>query len=247
MTEIIIKKVQLSDGVARFDMYFSGIPDNFLGIATDIVFSGDVSEVSYRGMEWGSVFEGLEGAQLPINMVKYLPNEGRLVMGITLKANDLPVLSDGYFASFVFKDAEIEAVGFENSVLSVFDGARRDVTNVIWTISKGDQSAEVIQQLPLEVGQVQGTRSLSSESSFADLSTVESNVFDKSILDIISSERKETGDMGIFLGGGIIAVLVLVFVLLILFLMFGKKLKNLLLNIVRSVQISVKSSKELSG
>lgn len=246
MTEITIRKVQLSDGLVRFDLYSSGLPKNFLGLATDILFSGDVDGVGYKGMEWGVVFEDLGGAQFPINMVKYLPDEGRLVMGITLKANNLPALADGHLASFIF-DKDIVPIGFENSVLSTFDGSRKDVVDVEWTVLGEIQSSDEVQQISSKVNANKAVGQQTRPLDLGDSNLVESNVFDHSIMDIISLPRKDYGGDG----GNIESVLffmgVLLCILLVFVILFRKKLRALSFNPARLFQSSKNNSNQLTG
>jgi hypothetical protein len=225
MTEILIDKVLLPEGVVRYDLKVSDLPANFLGLATDIVFTGDMAKADYLGMQWGEVFDGLSATQRPINMVKALPDQGKLVMGITLKSNDLPTLRDGVLASFNFKHDVLGVTGVESPVFSTFDVARKDIMGVQWTISDaakqvgGGKIAEMggINVVEVEKGSEgtvvvdkSGVGPINSDLLLGN--TTESNIYDESIIEalntpLLAKEESFAGWSWLLLLFGILLVL----------------------------------------
>lgn len=135
MTAINLSKNYLEGGLVAFDLSIDAPPRNFLGLATDIVFEGDFAAAGYRGMEWGALIAGMPESERPIQMVKALPDQSRVVLGMTFRADRLPELSSGALARLVFEKDLLKPVSLEERVLSVYDGVRKDLPSVEWTIA----------------------------------------------------------------------------------------------------------------
>lgn len=138
-TEILVKKIILDGGKVRFDLIGKNLPENFLGLASDLKFAGGAGDIKYEKMEWGNAFAGFATEDLPVKMVKYAwetgRDEGRIIFGISLKAGDLKILKDGVIGSFYFSgkaSSNIQFAGFQYEVLSAYENGRVDVTGVKW-------------------------------------------------------------------------------------------------------------------
>ncbi len=134
MTEIILQKNGAGKEGLQFDLLIKNVPENFLGLAADINFEGDLAAADFRGMEWGEVFQSLSDKDKPIELIKVLPEQQKVVLGITFKATGLPRLQDGKMATLVFEKDGIIPKSFENRVLSVFENGRRDLSDTVWTV-----------------------------------------------------------------------------------------------------------------
>jgi len=135
--EILIKKIILDGGGVRFDLIGKSLPENFLGMAADLKFSGE--GVKYEKMEWGNAFAGFRPEELPVKMVKNDwetgSKEGEIVFGISLKSDNLKNLRDGVIGSFYFSgkgSSDMRFVGFQHEVLSSYENGRVDVEGVKW-------------------------------------------------------------------------------------------------------------------
>jgi hypothetical protein len=139
MTEIILEKnlVAGQPGKWKVDLIAQNLPEHFLGLAADLQFEGDLGGASYEGMELAPALMALPAEQQPIKMVKALPGEGKLVMGMTFRANHLPKLADGLLASFVFKGDDLNLQKVLNPVVSTYQDGRKDWPAVSWTIKNG--------------------------------------------------------------------------------------------------------------
>jgi hypothetical protein len=143
MTVINVAKSILPNGMTSYDLSLEGVPPQFLGLAADLVFEGDFGAADYRGMEWGPAILAVPEEERPIQMVRALPGQSRIVLGLTFRADDLAVAKDGVWARFVFGRDLVRPVSIENRVFSIYQGGRRDLSNVEWTISAGPSLAEV--------------------------------------------------------------------------------------------------------
>lgn len=169
--EILIKKIILDGGNVRFDLIGKNLPGNFLGMAADLKFTNNGGDVKYEKMEWGSAFMGFVTENVPVKMVKnaWQPgqNEGKIIFGISLKADNLKNLHDGVIGSFYFSGksvaADLQFAGFQHVVLSVYENGRVDLTDVKWgnagqikmpteIISSGEVSSVEGIKVPLEEG-----------------------------------------------------------------------------------------------
>ncbi len=133
MTEIFLQSAGLADGTTRYDLTGKDLPANFLGLAADIRFEKGFLEGDFMGMENGRIFQNLSLDQKPLVMAKALPDQGKLVLGISMKAKELPAVSDGILASFKMSSRAPAVTSFENQVLSTFDNGRKDLSAVIWS------------------------------------------------------------------------------------------------------------------
>lgn len=181
MTEIIFAKKIIGPGKWQIDLIAKDLPANFLGMAVDLQFNGDWNGVNYQGMEWGPVLGRLPLEKQPIKMVKALPEQGRLVTGLTFKANQLVEIDDGMLASFVFEGAELQLDKLLNPVVSIYENGRKDWPVVGWTIQDTSKAVNSLKVL--------------SENKITDLSknTME-NVEIAELVDVdeVSVEQAET-------------------------------------------------------
>ena len=142
MTEIILQKNDLPGGGVKFDLIGKNLPQNFLGIAADIDWKKTFAGANYKGMVLSADWQHLSDAGNLINLAKAIPEQGKVVFGITLKPGGLAKITDGVIASFVFSDQKVEPVAFSNQVLSVFESGRKDLP-VKWTIVSPNSSLKV--------------------------------------------------------------------------------------------------------
>lgn len=131
MTKIYLIKNVVEGGV-RFDLKAEELPANFLGLAADLKFRNEPGKVAFEKMDWGATISSLK--DLPIKMANF--QNGKLTMGMTFRAANLPKLKDGVLASFYFKGQAIEFEGFERTFLSKFEGKRVDLPDVQWLVSQ---------------------------------------------------------------------------------------------------------------
>ncbi len=129
MTRIYFQKYVADDGSMRMDLIAEELPKKFLGLASDIVLGDNVA--SYQSFEIGQVFQELQGSKQPIYMIDQ--QSDRLVLGLSLKANDLPKINDGILGSFYFTQDFEHIPAFEKQVLSIFDQGRTDLQDVSWS------------------------------------------------------------------------------------------------------------------
>lgn len=138
MTKIYLRKT-IVDGQAKIDLIGENLPGNFLGIAADLkvlTAGGEgMRNFSLEKVELGSAFNQPEQFQ-PILLYKADGEEAKIVMGISLKANNLIEVKDGVLASFYLKEVEA-SLDFDRPVLSVFEEGRKDLNDVLW-INSGE-------------------------------------------------------------------------------------------------------------
>lgn len=230
MTEIILQKaVQTAEG-ARFDIMVRDLPKNFLGLAADISFEGDLAAADFQGMEWGEVFSGTADADQPIELVKVLPDQDKIVLGFTLKANHLLPMADGKtdgkLASLVFKNDKVTFKGFENQVLSVFDNGRRDLTDTVWTVTGQQNISQKTVSAPATMSRVavaDKTFSQPTETFSGSLDTeFSTQVQDLALREALNSSRA-SGLNGLWEWWWLILILVSLFPLLLLFLALANR------------------------
>jgi hypothetical protein len=143
MTEIIFRKTEASPGMTRVDVLATGMPDNFLGLGADLDLEGAISGDGVVGVEWGKQINQLPEQQRPIKMVKYLPEQNRLVLGITYKSNNLPKTGDGVLFTLVFRGEPVILKSLHNTVFSIYDGTRWDRSEVVWKTEGMGKTPEV--------------------------------------------------------------------------------------------------------
>jgi len=111
------------------------LPDDFLGLGFDLKIAG---------MEGGANVEvvlakGLEelGSAKPIVINRNLTKEdGKLVVGLTMKANQLEEIEDGVLLFLRF-DKEVKGqITVLNTVFSKYDKQRIDLKDVKWVVDK---------------------------------------------------------------------------------------------------------------
>jgi hypothetical protein len=133
MTKIYLRKT-IIDGQAKFDLVGENLPANFLGMAADLkvlTAGGEgMRNFSLEKVELGSAFSQPEQLQ-PILLYKADGEEAKIVLGISLKANNLSEVKDGVLASFSLKESAVH-LDFDRPVLSVFEEGRKDLNDVLW-------------------------------------------------------------------------------------------------------------------
>lgn len=120
--------------LAEFDVMASHLPDNFLGMAFDLVVPGD-----WRFDRAGLCGDFLHHDSEVLQLASALPQDHRVVFGLAMTGNRAKV-ADGCVAAFYFHfegSGGTGRVGFERQVMSVFDpgvqnGGRRDLGDVQW-------------------------------------------------------------------------------------------------------------------
>lgn len=199
MTVINVAKSILPNGLTSYDLSLDGVPPQFLGLAADLVFEGDFGAADYRGMEWGPAILAMPEAKRPIQMVRALPGQSRIVLGLTFRADDLAAAKDGVWARFVFGRDLVSPVSIENRVVSIYEGGRKDLSNVEWTISAGPPLADLPAKVTVVAApDVTGVVSLAAEQVqagddilAADIGNgqLESNWEQSALLEAISMPR----------------------------------------------------------
>ena len=178
--EILIQKVLLEGGAVRFDLVGKNLPENFLGMAADLKFNAGGVGVKYDKMEWGNAFAGFTPDNLPVKMVKYeketAQGEGKIIFGISLKADDLKNLHDGVIGSFYFSGTaealrDLQFSGFQHAVISVYENGRVDLSDVKWleTAQQIKLPADVISPAVTQTVEVVEPLTLSADKSLAAL------------------------------------------------------------------------------
>lgn len=135
MTEIILRKGAISGDLVKYDLLARDLPDNFLGLAADLKFQKPFGAADFAEVFSGEMFRSLSAPQQPFIMARALPDQGKLVFGMTLKSGDLPRLNDGVLASFTFQNPKLALAGVENQVLSIYDQGRKDWGQTTWIIA----------------------------------------------------------------------------------------------------------------
>lgn len=138
MTEIFLQKSVDAKGHGKYDLYVKDMPADFLGLAVDLKFTNSGQAWKFLEMSWGEVLKPLPQAKLPLQIVRALPEENKIVMGLTFKATEIPVLKDGVLVSFIF-DGDLPLLAkLENKVISVYQqGKRVDLPRISWKIAQG--------------------------------------------------------------------------------------------------------------
>lgn len=163
--EILIKKIILDGGNVRFDLMGKNLPENFLGMASDLKFADGGGDIKYEKMEWGNAFTGFAPENLPVKMVKNDweagKNEGTIIFGISLKADNLKNLHDGVIGSFYFSgkgNADLQFTGFQHEILSTYENGRVDLTDVKW-LDAGQikMPTEIISAGPVQIIEIAKT------------------------------------------------------------------------------------------
>jgi hypothetical protein len=134
MTEIILEKGHTDTGQMKYDLLVKGMPEHFLGLAADLKFKGDLIAVDFQGMVLSPTLTALPADQQPIKIVKALAEGDKVVLGLTFKAGNLPVLKDGVLASFIFNRDDLELEEIDQTVVSTYSGKRKDLSAVEWRV-----------------------------------------------------------------------------------------------------------------
>jgi hypothetical protein len=133
--EIYVLKNQVQNGQQRFDLQGKNLPENLLGMAADLQFSGDLKNWQFDHWEWGDVLTG-KGIN-PILLVKPDWPNGKLILGLTQKADQLKAVADGRLMSMYFKGkGQLDFQGFSRQILSIYDGKRVDLPGIVWKDSQ---------------------------------------------------------------------------------------------------------------
>lgn len=217
---------------ARFDLIIKDLPKNFLGLAADIKFEGDLSAADFRGTEPGEFFQGAADGDKPIELIKVLPDQHKVVLGITLKANRLlpsvPGKTEGRLVSLVFNNDKITPKSFENQVLSVFDQGRRDLPDTIWTVAVSRENTQTpfvssadISRMAASASDKDVLRPLPVPSEAAAV-TLSSPVTDPVILEALMDPRF-SGQTGLWAWWWLILILVALLPLLLLVLALANR------------------------
>jgi len=132
--EIYVKSVDLGVEGKRFDFYGKNLPNNLLGLAGDLQFKGDLSNYTYQKIEAGDGFKiGSATAKMPILMASQDWGNGKLIVGLTQRADQLVKVSDGKIFSVYFAGkGKLQFSSFDKQILSVYDGKRVDLKMVNW-------------------------------------------------------------------------------------------------------------------
>ncbi len=138
MTEIFLQKGVDVKGHGKYDLYVKDMPADFLGLAVDLKFTNSGQAWKFLEMSWGEMLKPLPQAKLPLQIVRPVPEENKIVMGLTFKATEIPVLKDGVLVSFIF-DGDLPLLAkLENKVISVYQqGKRVDLPRISWKIAQG--------------------------------------------------------------------------------------------------------------
>jgi len=125
MTLVSVDSSLTSNNLVRVDVNVIDVPVNMFGVSFHLNVDGDWSLKNY---EVGESFEGVD----PLFMVGKKDNS--LITGISLKRGDSFVVQDGTLVTYYLQvpDSVELSFGFKNTVLSVFDGMRKDISGVKW-------------------------------------------------------------------------------------------------------------------
>ena len=195
MTEIILKKGHTETGQMKYDLLIKGVPEHFLGLAADLKFKGDLIAGDFQGMILSPMLSTLPVDQQPIKIVKALAEEDKVVVGLTFKAGNLPVLKDGVLATLVFNRNGVELEKISETVVSIYQNGRKDLPMASWSVEnkieklakmsdKGMLGGEIVKSsiAPVSLGQnIQGEVPLKAALFLEDsvLGSSEQMVLDK--------------------------------------------------------------------
>jgi hypothetical protein len=158
MTKIYLRKT-LIEGNSKIEIIGENLPSNFLGMATDLkvltLGDGAVENFSLEKAELGDAFKAQPEQFQPIFLYKSDQNVGKIVVGLSMKANTLAEVKDGVLASFYLKgDLNL---AFEKPILSIYDQGRQDLQDVNWSnqnsnIPENQQNGLLDKKVEVSVG-----------------------------------------------------------------------------------------------
>jgi len=129
-------------GGYKIDLVVHDLPQNFLGLAFDLKFNDPAGAADFAEVLPGQIIGSLPVEEQPIIMAKALPEQSKLVFGLTWKAKNLPKLSDGVLATFTFKNGDPGLMELENQVASIYDQGRHDWRQTSWKIDGGNIASQ---------------------------------------------------------------------------------------------------------
>jgi len=138
-TSVDLFQFDEASGLQRVDVKVKDLPKNFLGMGFDLraLTEGQKAlHVSLDHYEMGQDLKNLPDGEKAMSVVgNLLQREGKLVFGLTFKADHLPQLpAEIVLVSFFLKIPQGQEVQwkFENKVFSLFQGKRIDMSGVKW-------------------------------------------------------------------------------------------------------------------
>lgn len=151
MTKIYLRK-SVIDGNTKIEMVGENLPKNFLGMATDLkVLNADgvgLTDFTLEKAELGEAFKAQPEQFQPIFLYKSDQVAGEIVLGLSLKANNLAEVKDGVLLNLYLKNNV--NLTFEKPILSIYEGGRRDLIDTVWEnsvqISQGTSQVAAIKQ-----------------------------------------------------------------------------------------------------
>lgn len=126
--QIALQSELLQSGIVRIDVSGAGLPQDFLGIAFDLVVEGTWT---FERSELCGSFRDLKGV---VHLASEMPQQQRVVFGLVVTDRTSLEIKDGCIGSFYFRmePAEEHKIFFERSTLSVDSNGRRDLGDVRW-------------------------------------------------------------------------------------------------------------------